>query len=362
MKRKILIIMMAGVLAMSMFTACGSKDESKETEVTETVSEDTAESTEEASKTDEADAEKASEEASEGDSSASREDAESSEETPVAEDAAPVEKPETLKFVIVQDTRDKMFKLMNAEGKTLTIDASADQGYTGDLVPKSGEYEIGKSGQYVLPYSSKFTLLDMDDKIVYVSMEYPCVTSVGVQHAAMVTMDENRTVTITGYGTQEFSYRVWLPSKGQTKEVSTELVTGKTTGTVKISYNGTKVIVEQLSATGATDTTPVSEQGTDEDSNVATVDWQTACPWADKIASGKWSDDADLSNVKQLREGIMAAKFTPVTEIEEDGAKVVTLTFYDDGGKKLGVMKFWQKGKHVEFDGKKFDYDDLGLE
>lgn len=357
MKRKILMIMLASVLTMTTLTACGNKESA---EVTETVGENAAEVAEESSETESS----ATEEASESDSAATREEASTEDsEEPTAEDAAPVERPETVNFVIIQDTRDKMFKLMDAEGKTLTIDASAEQGYTGDLVPKSGEYEIGKGGQYELPYSSKFTLLDMDDKIVHVSMEYPCVTSVGVQHAAMVTMDENRTVTITGYGTDEFSYRVWLPSKGVTKEVSTELVTGKTTGTIKISYNGSKVIVEQISGTGASaDNKPLSEQGTDEDSNVATVDWQSACPWADKIASGKWSDDADLSNVKQLKEGIMSARFTPVSEIDESSAKVVTLTFYDENGKKLGVMKFWQKGKHVEFDGKKFDYDDLGLE
>jgi hypothetical protein len=250
------------------------------------------------------------------------------------------------------------------------VDTESEQGYVGDLVPKSGEYEVGKSGQYVLPYSEKFTLLDMDDKIIYVSMEYPCVTSVGIQNAAMVTMDANRTVTITGYDDEEFSYRVWLPSKGVTKEISTELVTGKTSGTIKVYYNGIKVVVEQLSASGApadvsaassTVELSESEDATEEVVGDGTVDWQEACPWVDQIASGTWDDGADIANVKQLREGIMNARFTPVEAIEEENAKVVVFTFYDESGEKLGVMSFWQKGKHVQFGDKLFDYDDLGL-
>ena len=58
----------------------------------------------------------------------------------------------------------------------------------------------------------------------------------------------------------------------------------------------------------------------------------------------------------------MSAKFTPVTEVKEKDAKVIKLTFYDENNEKLGVMNFWQKGKHVQFDDKLFDYDDLGLE
>lgn len=356
--------MLTGILSVGILTACSEK----QPDMTETVSEDSVDAAESSS---EPVLEAETTESTETDLQPVETTPDVSVEVPEAEDAAPVDHPTELNFVIIQDVRDHMFKLMDAEGRTLTVDTESEQGYVGDLVPKSGEYEVGKSGRYVLPYSERFTLLDMDDKIVYVSMEYPCVTSVGIQNAAMVTMDANRTVTITGYGKDEFSYRVWLPSKGVTKEVSTELVTGKASGTIKIYYNGIKVVVEQLSGEGAPieeETTPSSselsesEQSADEDSDDATVNWQIACPWADKIARGTWDDGADISNVKQLREGIMNARFIPVEEIEEENAKVVKLTFYDESGKKLGMMNFWQKGRHVQFDDQSFDYDDLGLE
>lgn len=342
MKHKLCIMMLTGIMLTSMLMACG-KTQPKSSKTIKTASNvSSTASSKVASKVSK------------------------------AVDQTSVTHPSELNFVISQDVRDHMFKLINADDKTLTVDTDSKQGYTGDLVPKLGEYdEAKKSVKYVLPYSEKFTLYDMDDKPIHVRLEYPYVTSICVQNAAVVTMDENRTVTITGYNKDEFSYYVWLPSKGATKEVVTELATGKTSGVIKIYYKEAKIVIEQLSYEGlsakkGTSLSPTdlfeSEQGTDEDSNATTVNWQVACPFADKIAKGTWDDGADLSNVKQLRKGIMSAKFTPVTEVKEKDVKVIKLTFYDENNEKLGVMNFWQKGKHVQFDDKLFDYDDLGLE
>ena len=273
------------------------------------------------------------------------------------EDAAPVEKPETIRFVIVQDARDEMFTLTNTEKQTLTIDVDADTGYTGTMKPSAGEYETGAAGYYVVPYSSSFTLSDMDDDIVYVSAEYPHVLSIAVQKANTVILNEDRSIVITGKDAASvFSYRVWMPSFGVKKEKASELMQGQGSGSIKLFWDGSKISIEQMSGS------PVSANILDTDaSELDTVDWRTACPWADKIASCTWSDGADLSNVDNLRTGIMAAKFTPVSEIEED-AKVSKLTFYDSEKKKLGTLNFWQTGNHVEIDGKKFDYDTFDLE
>lgn len=274
------------------------------------------------------------------------------------ENAAPVEKPETIRFVIIQNARDGMFTLTNTEKQTLTIDVDTDAGYTGTMKPSAGEYETGAAGYYVLPYSSSLTLSDMDDEIVYVSAEYPHALSVAVQKAATVVLNEDRSVVITGKDdTTVFSYRVWMPSFGVKKEKTNEIMQGQGSGSIKLFWDGSKVSVEQL--TGS----PVSQNSLDADaSELDTVDWRTACPWADKITTGVWSDGADLSNAADLQKGIMNAKFTPVSEIEEDGAKVSKLTFYDSNKKKLGTLNFWQTGNHVEIDGKKFDYDTFGLE
>ena len=273
------------------------------------------------------------------------------------ENAAPVEKPETIRFVIIQNARDEMFTLTNTEKQTLTIDVDTDIGYTGTMKPSAGEYETGAAGYYVLPYSSSLTLSDMDNEIVYVSAEYPHALSVAVQNADTVVLNEDRSIVITGKDAASvFSYRVWMPSLGVKKEKSSELMQGQGSGSIKLFWDGSKISIEQVSGS------PVSANSLDTDvSELDTVDWRTACPWADKIASGMWSDGADLSNVEDLKTGIMAAKFTPVSEIEED-AKVAKLTFYDSEKKKLGTLNFWQTGKHVEIDGKKFDYDTFGLE
>lgn len=351
MRRKFFTAVLIGT--MMALSACGNTQDAANN-ATESV----AESTESSGGSVSLDASGDMQESSEIEETASRENP--SQDVPPedaeATDAAPVERPDTIKFVIVQDVRDGMFTLSNAEDQTLTIDSSADAGYTGTLKPSAGEYVTGESGYYTLPYSSSFTISDMDDGIVYVSAEYPYVVSVAVQNASAVTMNDDRSVVILGKdNTTVFSYHVWLPSLGVTKESQNEVMTGQGAGDIKLYWDGSKIAVQQLSG---------SEVSTDiksEDSDVATVDWRTACPWADKIVTGVWSDGADLSNVKQLKEGIMSAKFTPVDEIAED-AKVVNLTFYDADKKKIGVLKFWQKGNHVEIDGNKFDYDTFGLE
>lgn len=270
------------------------------------------------------------------------------------EDAAPVEKPETIRFVIVQNARDNMFTLTNEEEQTLIIDVDSETGYSGNMKPEAGGYETGASGYYQIPYSSSLKLSAMDDEIVYVSAEYPYTLAVAVQGADTVVLNDDRSVVITGKdNTTPFSYRVWMPSAGVKKEQANEVLVGKGGGSLKLYWDKSKIAVQQL--TGS----PVELA---EDSELSTVDWRTACPWADKIVTGLWSDGADLSNIDQLKKGIMSAEFTPVTEIEEEGAKVSELTFYDAEKKKLGELKFWQKGNHVEIDGKKFDYDTFGLE
>ncbi len=360
MKRKILLIMLSAITACSLLTACGSSESDKSDAG---AAAETVEATEESSEViggdvslDASPVEDESDVSSEGMADASAEM--SSEET--AEETVPEEKPETVKFVIIQDVRDKMFILSDASGKTLTIDSESESGYTGDMEVKSGDYETGKSGYYVLPYSNRLTLTDMDDKIVYVSAEYPYMVSAAVQGAAKVVLADDRSVTITGVDdTTVFTYRVWLPAKGVKKETPDEVLQGKGSGTIRLYWSGTKISVEQVTGSSAA----VSDASFDEveASNVATVDWRTACPWADKISKGTWSDGADLSNVEALKSGIMSAKFTPVSEIEEK-SKTTKITFYDANGEKLGVMVFWQTGKHVQFDDKSFDYDDLGLE
>ena len=366
MKRRFLTAILTCMLSAVMLSACGNKQETPES-ATESVTE----STESSGGSVSLDASGDMKESTETEEAGSRGETESTEtdtsdvppEDAEVTDAAPVEKPETIRFVIVQNARDKMFTLTNAEDQTLTIDTEADTGYTGTMEPKAGEYETGGNGYYTIPYSSTLTLSDMDDDIIYVSAEYPNVLSVAVQNALSVTMKDDRSVVIQGKdNTTVFSYHVWMPSTGITKESSdrsNEVMTGQGAGSIKLYWDGSKVAVQQLS--GSEITAEGSNSNDSEDSDVATVDWQTACPWADKIATGVWSDGADLSNVKQLASGIMSAKFTPVDDIEED-AKVVDLTFYDADHKKLGVLKFWQKGNHVEIDGKKFDYDTFGLD
>lgn len=366
MKRRFLTAILTCMLSAVMLSACGNKQETPES-ATESVTENTESSGGSVS----LDASGDMKESTETEEAGSREETESTEtdtsdvppEDAEVTDAAPVEKPEMIRFVIVQNARDKMFTLTNAEDQTLTIDTDADAGYTGTMEPKAGEYETGGNGYYTIPYSSTLTLSDMDDDIVYVSAEYPNTLSVAVQNALSVIMKDDRSVVIQGKdNTTVFSYHVWMPSAGITKETSdrsNEVMTGQGAGSIKLYWDGSKVAVQQLS--GSEITAEGSNSNDSEDSDVATVDWQTACPWADKIATGVWSDGADLSNVKQLASGIMSAKFTPVDDIEED-AKVVDLTFYDANHKKLGVLKFWQKGNHVEIDGKKFDYDTFGLD
>lgn len=363
MKRRFLTAVLTCMLSAAMLSACGNKQEAPDG-ATESVTESTESSggsvfldasgdMQESTETEEAGNREATESTETDTSDVPPEDAE-------ATDAAPVEKPETIRFVIIQNTRDGMFTLTNAEDQTLTIDTKADTGYTGTMKPKAGEYETGGNGYYTIPYSSMLTLSDMDDDIVYVSAEYPYVLSVAVQNAQTVTMKDDRSIVIQGKdNTTVFSYHVWMPSLGSKKEAQNEVMTGQGAGSIKLYWDGSKVAVQQLS--GSEITAEGSDSNNSEDSDVATVDWQTACPWADKIATGVWSDGADLSNVKQLASGIMSAKFTPVDDIEED-AKVVDLTFYDADHKKLGVLKFWQKGNHVEIDGKKFDYDTFGLD
>lgn len=366
MKRRFLTVILTCMFSAVMLSACGNKQEAPDG-ATESV----AESTENSGGSVSLDASGDIQESTKTEEAGSRETTESTEtdtadlpsEDAEVTDAAPVEKPETIRFVIVQNARDKMFTLTNSEDQTLTIDTEADTGYTGTMKPKAGEYETGGNGYYTIPYSSTLTLSDMDDDIIYVSAEYPNVLSVAVQNALSVTMKDDRSVVIQGKdNTTVFSYHVWMPSAGITKETSdrsNEVITGQGAGSIKLYWDGSKVAVQQLS--GSEITAAGSNSNDSEDSDVATVDWQTACPWADKIATGVWYDGADLSNVKQLASGIMSAKFTPVDDIEED-AKVVDLTFYDANHKKLGVLKFWQKGNHVEIDGKKFDYDTFGLD
>lgn len=364
MKRRFLTAILTCMLSVVMLSACGSKQETPDS-TTESVTESTESSGGSVSLDASGDMKESIEDTDSSETEESTEADLPSEDAEVT-DVAPVEKPETIRFVIVQNARDKMFTLTNAEDQTLTIDTGADAGYTGTMEPKAGEYETGGNGYYTIPYSSTLTLSDMDDDIVYVSAEYPNTLSVAVQNALSVIMKDDRSVVIQGKdNTTVFSYHVWMPSAGITKESSdrnNEVMTGQGSGSIKLYWDGSKVAVQQLSGSEITaegsDSNDVSDS---EDSDVATVDWQTACPWADKIATGVWSDGADLSNVKQLASGIMSAKFTPVDDIEED-AKVVDLTFYDIDHKKLGVLKFWQKGNHVEIDGKKFDYDTFGLD
>ena len=370
MKRRFLTMTMIGLLSATMLCACGKATESK-TNTTEVSSEEVgidggsvsldASATTPASNVQTEHVPSSEIESTEDSKTKTTEDNATPPADAEVQDAAPVKKPDNLKFVIIQNARDNMFTLTNTEKQTLTIDTEADSGYTGTIKPESGEYETGGAGYYVIPYSSTLTLSDMDDDIVYVSAEYPYVLSVAVQNASMVVLSEDRSVTITGKdNTSVFQYRVWMPSLGVKKESKNEVLTGQGSGTIKLYWKDSKIAVEQLT-TVSENTLDGDVLDGDEDSEVATVDWRTACPWADKIATGVWSDGADLSNAKQLQEGIMSAKFTPVDEITED-AKVVNLTFYDADKKKLGVLKFWQKGNHVEIDGKKFDYDTFGLE
>ena len=366
MKRRFLTMTLIGLLSATMLCACG-KAPASETDTTDVSSEEGgidggSVSLDASATTPDVQTERVPSSEIE-----STEDSKTTEDnvTPPADvevqDAAPVEKPDNIKFVIVQNARDNMFTLTNTEKQTLTIDTEAETGYTGTMKPESGEYETGGTGYYVIPYSSTLTLSDMDDDIVYVSAEYPYALSVAIQNASTVVLSEDRSVTITGKDSSSvFQYRVWMPSLGVKKESKNEVLTGQGSGTIKLYWKDSKIAVEQLT-TVSENTLDGDVLDDDEDSDVATVDWRTACPWADKIATGIWSDGADLSNVKQLQEGIMSAKFTPVDEITED-AKVVNLTFYDTDKKKLGVLKFWKKGNHVEIDGKKFNYDTVGLE
>lgn len=362
MKRRFLTMTLIGLLSVTMLCACG-KAPASETDTTKVSSEEIgidggSVSLDASATTPASDVQAESRPSEEVEST---EDADIPPDDVEVQDAAPVEKPDNLKFVIIQNARDNMFTLTNTEKQTLTIDTEAETGYTGTMKPKSGEYETGGTGYYVIPYSSTLTLSDMDDDIVYVSAEYPYALSVAVQNASTVVLSEDRSVTITGKdNTSVFQYRVWMPSLGVKKESKDEVLTGQGSGTIKLYWKDSKITVEQLTTVSG-NTLDDDVLDDDEDSDVATVDWRTACPWADKIVTGVWSDGADLSNVKQLQEGIMSAKFTPVDEITED-AKVVNLTFYDADKKKLGVLKFWQKGNHVEIDGKKFDYDTFGLE
>ena len=359
MKRRFLTITMIGLLSATMLCACGKEPASgaASTEATESVSESVPDGG--GVSLDAADATARPQTETEADdfSEVSGNTAETETKVSESKDSEPAatEKPETVKFRIIQNARDKMFTLTNTEKQTLIIDAESDAGYTGTMKPKAGEYVTGEAGYYDLPYSSTLTLSDMDDEIVYVSAEYPNMISVAVQNAATVVLSDDRSVTITSKDDSSvFDYRVWMPSAGVKKESANEVLTGKGSGTLKIYWKDSKIAVEQL--------TPANASNMDtEDSDVAAVDWRTACPWADKIATGTWSDGADLSNVEQLKEGIMAAKFTPVTEITEE-AKVVNLTFYDTDKNKLGVLRFWQKGNHVEVDGRSFDYDTFGLD
>lgn len=358
MKRRFLTMTLIGLLSATMLCACG-KAPASETDTTEVSSEESgidggSVSLDASATTPASDVQADSRPSEEVEST---EDVDVPPDDVEVQDAAPVEKPDNLKFVIIQNARDNMFTLTNTEKQTLTIDTEAETGYTGTMKPESGEYETGGTGYYVIPYSSTLTLSDMDDDIVYVSAEYPYALSVAVQKAATVVLNEDRSVVITGKDdTTVFSYRVWMPSLGVKKEKTNEIMQGQGSGSIKLFWDGTKVSVEQL--TGS----PVSQNSLDADaSELDTVDWRTACPWADKIASCTWSDGADLSNVNDLKMGIMAAKFTPVSEIEED-AKVSKLTFYDSNKKKLGTLNFWQTGNHVEIDGEKFDYDTFGLD
>lgn len=355
MRRKILMSFLICAVSASVLCACGNKTDSQ-TEPTETVESTESENSSGGSAS--LDTDTSATESEESEESTESDLSDLPPEDATTEDAAPVEKPETIKFVIVQGVRDKMFTLTNTEKQTLTIDTASDSGYTGTMKPSSGEYETGASGYYTIPYTSFLTLSDMDDEIVYVSAEYPHALSVAVQKAATVVLNEDRSVVITGKDdTTVFSYRVWMPSFGVKKEKTNEIMQGQGSGSIKLFWDGSKVSVEQL--TGS----PVSQNSLDADaSELDTVDWRTACPWADKITTGVWSDGADLSNAADLQKGIMNAKFTPVSEIEEDGAKVSKLTFYDSNKKKLGTLNFWQTGNHVEIDGKKFDYDTFGLE
>lgn len=278
---------------------------------------------------------------------------------PEPTDAAPAPHEEAIRFVIVQDARSNMFTLTNKEGETLTIGASYDSGYEGTMDVEEGEYQLGGAGYYILPYSESIMLSGMDDGIVYVSAEYPDVVSVAVQGADTVLIQDSRSVVITGKGPDEFYYRVWLPSKGVTEEKQGEVASGKASGVIQASWDGKAVSVKQVKP--GEENIPDSEKE-GETREAAAVGWETACPWADRIASGTWSDGADLANAAEIRKGILSASFTPVDRIREEGAKINTITFYDGSGEKLGVMKFYTVGNHVEFDGKKFDYDDLGLE
>lgn len=355
MKKKILSMLFITATASLLLCACGKSD-APVSEATESV-ESTEQSSEAAGGGVSLDSAAPSDPADEPAETEEPSDTETGDLPPddaEPEDAAPVEKPEDIRFVIVQGARDHMFTLTDTEGQTLTIDVASENGYTGTMKPKAGEYETGASGYYRIPYSSSLTLSDMDEEIVYVSAEYPHMVSVAVQGADTVVLNDDRSVVITGKdNTTLFSYRVWMPSSGVTKERQNEVLTGQGGGSLKLHWDGSRIAVQQLTG---------SPEDFKEASDISTVDWRTACPWADKIVTGVWSDGADLSNVDDLKKGIMAAKFTPVTEIEEDGAKIATLTFHDAEKKKLGVLKFWQTGNHVEIDGKKFDYDTFGLE
>lgn len=368
MRKRLSIILLSGVMTASLLTACGSSSDEAVDESTAVVSEDAIDeeyATSGGSVSIDAGDSVPNTESSNAEESASNTDEAAVSDEASTEETVSEEKPDKIKFVIVQGVRDKMFTLTNAEKQTLTIDTSKESGFSGSMKVSSGEYEIGKSGYYEIPYSSTLTLSDMDKDIVYVSAEYPYTVAVAVQGAKEVVISDERLVTITGKDSGEvFSYRVWLPSKGVTKESAKELNQGQGSGTLKIYWDKTAIKVEQATSSSATvsDTSSETDSDDDEDSDVASVDWRTACPWADKIFKGTWdSDGADLSNVKQLKEGIMSAKFVPVSEIEEE-SKTSKITFYDSDGNELGKMTFWQKGKHVEFDGKVFDYDDLGLD
>lgn len=363
MKFKKFGLMFCSLSLMVLLVACGSKDtDTKDTEATESA-EEISDGASGGSVDLDAGDEIASDKEVSSSENAESDDTETTEETDVATEATseePEEVPESIKFVIVQNARSDMFTLTNAEGQTFTIDADSKSGYEGTLNVIDGEYVTGGSGTFTIPYSENLTLTDMDDDIVYVSAEYPYVVSVAVQGADIVVIGSDRTVTITSSGSDVFSYHVWLPSKGTKKESQSDSLTGKGSGTLKFSWDKTTIKVTQVQGTSVSLSTDGDEED-DEDSDVADVDWQIACPWADKIAKGTWSDGADLSNVEELKKGIMSAKFIPVTKITEE-SKTSKITFYDSDNNKLGTMVFWQKGKHIQFDGKSFDYDDLGLE
>ena len=361
MRRRFLMAVLVGTISAISLSACGSTDASKVTRVESTsvaggsVSLDASEKTQPVSRL-------ADTKSSQAETTAASTEAASDITATSVPAKTDTETPETVRFVIIQDSQDKMLTLTNKEDQTLTVDAQAAGGYTGDIDVKDGKYEAGGSSYYIIPYSDALTVSGMNsDAITYVSAEYLDMASVAVQNASSFVINSDRSVIINGKDDgSKYSYRVWMPSRGVTEETKTEIIGGTGTGTIKLYWDGTKIAMQQLSRSEpSVAEEPTTAKG--EDSEVATVDWRTACPWADKIATGVWSDGADLSNVKQLQEGIMSAKFTPVDEIKED-AKVVNLTFYDADKKKLGVLKFWQKGNHVEIDGKKFDYDTFGLE